>query len=304
MIPTVRVLISSFFFQAEDGIRDLLVTGVQTCALPIYPASVTAWIISVGTISLGSYTTIASPTFKLCTCTPSSRVSAFVTCPTQCPQLIPVIFRVNSSMANLLSEWVSRVSHSRDAHPSSLQTEEGANYYSCLSIQLGWRGYEARTRPCGRYREIGLFAGAIQAAVCTADPAGLFQAGAQGLTGSVQTNREIVVRDLQLLCDACRRFILEIDSPDELGIVRTQLWKQTVKAGTDGGLYLVDWRLLIVPGESQLLEKGFIAASFRAFRPIIVDECVADDFMEPGHHTVIISYGMVALNGSDEALLQ
>src|SRR5256886_17017962 len=26
-----------FFFQAEDGIRDLTVTGVQTCALPIYP---------------------------------------------------------------------------------------------------------------------------------------------------------------------------------------------------------------------------------------------------------------------------
>src|SRR5688572_32264352 len=29
-----------FFFQAEDGIRDLTVTGVQTCALPI---STTAW---------------------------------------------------------------------------------------------------------------------------------------------------------------------------------------------------------------------------------------------------------------------
>src|SRR5206468_9257205 len=27
-----------FFFQAEDGIRDLIVTGVQTCALPIYDA--------------------------------------------------------------------------------------------------------------------------------------------------------------------------------------------------------------------------------------------------------------------------
>src|SRR5205823_9818224 len=25
-----------FFFQAEDGIRDKLVTGVQTCALPIW----------------------------------------------------------------------------------------------------------------------------------------------------------------------------------------------------------------------------------------------------------------------------
>src|SRR5207247_7842802 len=31
-----------FFFQAEDGIRDPLVTGVQTCALPIWllPSSV------------------------------------------------------------------------------------------------------------------------------------------------------------------------------------------------------------------------------------------------------------------------
>src|SRR5690606_39643117 len=27
---------SCFFFQAEDGIRDFHVTGVQTCALPIY----------------------------------------------------------------------------------------------------------------------------------------------------------------------------------------------------------------------------------------------------------------------------
>src|SRR6267378_4552684 len=30
-----RSLNESFFFQAEDGIRDLYVTGVQTCALPI-----------------------------------------------------------------------------------------------------------------------------------------------------------------------------------------------------------------------------------------------------------------------------
>src|SRR3712207_7805275 len=28
-----------FFFQAEDGIRDIGVTGVQTCALPILAAS-------------------------------------------------------------------------------------------------------------------------------------------------------------------------------------------------------------------------------------------------------------------------
>src|SRR5690606_40294206 len=29
-------LLPFFFFQAEDGIRDFHVTGVQTCALPIY----------------------------------------------------------------------------------------------------------------------------------------------------------------------------------------------------------------------------------------------------------------------------
>jgi len=29
-------LFSCFLFQAEDGIRDIGVTGVQTCALPIY----------------------------------------------------------------------------------------------------------------------------------------------------------------------------------------------------------------------------------------------------------------------------
>src|SRR2546430_12444711 len=31
-----------FFFQAEDGIRDLTVTGVQTCALPI-SRNVVSW---------------------------------------------------------------------------------------------------------------------------------------------------------------------------------------------------------------------------------------------------------------------
>ena len=31
----IIIIFNSFFFQAEDGIRDKLVTGVQTCALPI-----------------------------------------------------------------------------------------------------------------------------------------------------------------------------------------------------------------------------------------------------------------------------
>src|SRR5690349_24510290 len=35
-----------FFFQAEDGIRDLYVTGVQTCALPIFGAFAAGLILS------------------------------------------------------------------------------------------------------------------------------------------------------------------------------------------------------------------------------------------------------------------
>src|SRR5256884_3709750 len=31
-----HIILFFFFFQAEDGIRDVAVTGVQTCALPIF----------------------------------------------------------------------------------------------------------------------------------------------------------------------------------------------------------------------------------------------------------------------------
>src|SRR2546430_13468254 len=37
-----------FFFQAEDGIRDLTVTGVQTCALPIFSGGAIRFAISYG----------------------------------------------------------------------------------------------------------------------------------------------------------------------------------------------------------------------------------------------------------------
>src|SRR5207247_5896349 len=38
-------------FQAEDGIRDPLVTGVQTCALPIYYADQRYYAVSTGRFS-------------------------------------------------------------------------------------------------------------------------------------------------------------------------------------------------------------------------------------------------------------
>src|SRR2546429_2426970 len=35
VLVSYALLLFFFFFQAEDGIRDVAVTGVQTCALPI-----------------------------------------------------------------------------------------------------------------------------------------------------------------------------------------------------------------------------------------------------------------------------
>src|SRR6266853_1922388 len=40
-----------FFFQAEDGIRDLTVTGVQTCALPISGGTLVASAAIVGAVA-------------------------------------------------------------------------------------------------------------------------------------------------------------------------------------------------------------------------------------------------------------
>src|SRR5207247_5585108 len=46
-----------FFFQAEDGIRDPLVTGVQTCALPISGLFIASFSTPVSSVSidLGDY---------------------------------------------------------------------------------------------------------------------------------------------------------------------------------------------------------------------------------------------------------
>src|SRR5437667_4631560 len=49
--------LSPFFFQAEDGIRDRDVTGVQTCALPISPvAQRLQEVIAVGNVRIDNGT--------------------------------------------------------------------------------------------------------------------------------------------------------------------------------------------------------------------------------------------------------
>src|SRR5207245_10471974 len=62
-----------FFFQAEDGIRDATVTGVQTCALPICnrgvcgaraPFCATCWAITRLAESFPQRAAVRSPCFK------------------------------------------------------------------------------------------------------------------------------------------------------------------------------------------------------------------------------------------------
>src|SRR5256714_6982647 len=48
-----------FFFQAEDGIRDKLVTGVQTCALPIYALG--SWTLTPVCSSRETFAPVCSP---------------------------------------------------------------------------------------------------------------------------------------------------------------------------------------------------------------------------------------------------
>src|SRR5207249_10944508 len=60
-----------FFFQAEDGIRDRNVTGVQTCALPIYRGPILTvanwsgqWPGLVGMLNLNASLTKAGVTYS------------------------------------------------------------------------------------------------------------------------------------------------------------------------------------------------------------------------------------------------
>src|SRR5207302_7182872 len=49
---------SFFFFQAEDGIRDFHVTGVQTCALPIWRWFASPWPYLGGLVALLTFSPV------------------------------------------------------------------------------------------------------------------------------------------------------------------------------------------------------------------------------------------------------
>src|SRR3712207_7935643 len=82
-----------FFFQAEDGIRDIGVTGVQTCALPIF-----------------------------CWLTPITSPAPLTSGPPELPGLMAASVWMAPEMSNCVSDWIER--STADTTPTDRRSEE------------------------------------------------------------------------------------------------------------------------------------------------------------------------------------
>src|SRR2546426_9101433 len=99
-----------FFFQAEDGIRDYKVTGVQTCALPIlYGADALRWTLIAGS-SLGA-DVILDPSDLETTFAPGRNfanklwnIGRFILA--QLPEDVESIDKLNLSALALADRWI------------------------------------------------------------------------------------------------------------------------------------------------------------------------------------------------------
>src|SRR5437867_11715336 len=69
MSTTTSLAATKFFFQAEDGIRDRTVTGVQTCALPICTSNMPVWTSERQARHSSTSTSISvGPAHLICSC--------------------------------------------------------------------------------------------------------------------------------------------------------------------------------------------------------------------------------------------
>src|SRR5438445_4541937 len=93
---------SSFFFQAEDGIRDIGVTGVQTCALPICAAAMRVGL-SQHEDAAGEYWASRWPT----------RMAAARRGPHRCPEL-EILHPLGGQVLQLLPGTVGTSSRSEE----------------------------------------------------------------------------------------------------------------------------------------------------------------------------------------------
>src|SRR5437764_4830851 len=93
------VCCSFFFFQAEDGIRDTSVTGVQTCALPIFVTMTPGHEILVGGSPRGAGSRDPAS---------SSRADRRPAPPRAEPTLQQTVARCRSEERRVGKEWRSR----------------------------------------------------------------------------------------------------------------------------------------------------------------------------------------------------
>src|SRR2546430_7448158 len=92
---TVARCLCFFFFQAEDGIRDLTVTGVQTCALPISACTDAEGGVT-STVATGTFVTVTDevPLFP-------SLVAVIVAEPGVTPETRPPLLTVATAVLEL-----------------------------------------------------------------------------------------------------------------------------------------------------------------------------------------------------------
>src|SRR2546429_7104645 len=98
-----------FFFQAEDGIRDVAVTGVQTCALPIYREASTVCTRWFATVTSIAATPVMSMTTTFARLVRIPRSSCSVNCRARCGSITPMIGRINRRSEEHTSELQSRL---------------------------------------------------------------------------------------------------------------------------------------------------------------------------------------------------
>src|SRR5256886_1617124 len=115
-----RFVLFFFFFQAEDGIRDLTVTGVQTCALPIwfgagfefrsmlrFPLNLTAFYIIGLAHGLADFSSLAS----VCWLT-SMTLGAAAAKPSVLPAMLMVVglfLLLNVTLERVIGSWLERL---------------------------------------------------------------------------------------------------------------------------------------------------------------------------------------------------